>query len=95
MALARLADFDHRPGLVFLPAQSRLWELTHDLKQASTGNGSDQGGGMWNWEQLHLFSERCWDHWDLAGNASSQEAWDVGHLPLNQFWEVEVGPCQA
>ena len=82
VALARLVDFDHHPGLVLLPAQSRLWELTHDLEQASSGNGSDQAGGMRSWEQLHLFSGRCWDHWDLAGNASSWEAWDMGHFAI-------------
>lgn len=58
-------------GFLLLSAQSRLWELSGDLKQASTGNRSHQPGEMWDWERLHVFRERCWDYWYLAGNVSS------------------------
>lgn len=78
MALAVLAGFDHHPGLV-LTAPSRLWELTHDLKQASSGNGRPSDERRVRLGTVHLVTER---RWNLAGSVSSWEARILGHVPL-------------
>lgn len=43
MALARLTGFDHHPGLIL---QSRVCELTQDLKQHPLGMGAIRLGGV-------------------------------------------------